>query len=94
MIAMEILNFILSLLGGDENFSKFLPIINLLKENNFDIKKVLENLNPDSLAPIIKEFLSSNPVKDDNSAYGENLSPIKNVATSEIVATLNDYFSY
>ena len=65
-----------------------------LKNNNFDLRKTLSNLNLQEIAPIIKEFIENNlknrPAENLRSEVG--LSPIINVADNEIVQTLNKYF--
>ena len=55
---MDILNLLKNLLSGADA-EKIAPVINLLRENSFDIKKVLQNLTPETLMPIIRSFLSS-----------------------------------
>ena len=91
---MEILQFLLSLLSGNENFKRFQPIFNLLKENSFDIKKVLAHLDINALAPILKDFMSfaKNPVENKNNFQSFGLTPIAKIADKDIVYTLNQYF--
>ena len=92
---MEILQFLLNLLNGNSNLGVLAPIINLLKENSFDIKKTLNSLSPDTLAPIIKEFMSAqnNIRPTETVGRSEGLTPIANVADKDIVYTLNKYLS-
>lgn len=92
---MEILKILLSSLLQTEKFDKFLPIFNLLKDNSFDIKQAIKHLNPEVVAPLIKDFLSfnnnnSNKNNGDNHFYG--ISPILDIADRNIVLTLNKYF--
>ena len=53
---MEILQVLLSLLAKAESSGKLEPIINLFKDNSFDLKKVLSNLNLETLLPIFSEI--------------------------------------
>jgi hypothetical protein len=91
---MEILQFLLSLLSGNENFKRFQPIFNLLKENSFDIKKVLAHLDINALAPILKDFMnfSTNNATNQSNAQSVGLNPIAKIADKDIVYTLNQYF--
>ena len=90
---MEILQFLISFFLNEYG-GKFKPILEELKNNNFDFKKTLSNLNLEVIAPIIKEFMENNiknrPAENLQSEVG--LSPIINVADNEIVQTLNKYF--
>ena len=91
---MEILQFILDFLakqGGESTLSR---IIKLLKDNSFDLKKVLRELKPETVAPIIKQFLNSAPAAKVSASatqksYG--IAPIARVADKDIVYTLNKY---
>lgn len=91
---MEILQFLLSFFLNEYGGGKFAPILNLLKENSFDIKKVMANLNPETVAPIIKDFMNS-AKKESPEAYSghsEGLSPIAGIADKDVIYTLNKYF--
>lgn len=91
---MEILQSLLSFLLNEYGDGNFKPIFNLLKENSFDITKVLKNLKPETITPIIKEFLSKNnksPTQTVGQGFG--LNPIAKIADKEIVYTLNKFFS-
>ena len=92
---MEILQFLLSSFLEQKKLGKFMPIFELLKQNSFDIKTTVKNLTPQTVAPIIKEFLSFNNDENINNApkqeyYGT--SPIIDVADKNIIYTLNRYF--
>ena len=90
---MEILQVLLSLLSNNENLKNLLPIINLFKNNSFDLKSVLQNLNLETIAPIIKEFMNgkkNSPTEKVDTGYG--LNPITNIADKEIIYTLGKYF--
>ena len=91
---MEILQFLLNFIGNNSNLGVLTPIINLLKENSFDIKRVINNLSPDVIAPIIKEFMNAqNNRPTESVGRNEGLTPIANVADKDIVYTLNKYLS-
>ena len=92
---MEILQFLLSSFLEQKNFKKFLPIFELLKENSFDIKTTVKNLNVQTVAPIIKEFINFNNNDNlhnekDEKYYGT--SPIIDIADKNIIWTLNRHF--
>ena len=92
---MDIWNWLKNLSSSGE-LQALLPLVNLLRENSFDIKRVLENLTPETLAPIIKA-LSERKVADNTpvsfSAEPAGVTPIANVADKEIVYVLNRYLS-
>ena len=92
---MDILNFIFDYITKG-NGEKFKPILKLLSENNFDIKKVLSNLNLTTIAPILMELLSNNKTPPTTEVVEEefNLKPIQAFADEEIVFRLNNYLNY
>ncbi len=90
---MEILQNLLSFFLNEYNGGKFKPIFDLLKNNSFDIKKALGNLNLEAIAPLIQEFMKNNNSRQTQSVcrdYG--LNPIAKIADKDIVYTLNQYF--
>ena len=92
---MEILQFLLSFFLNNFKGGSLSPIFNLLKENSFDIKKLVQNLNPEVLAPIIKSFMELNKNEKSPTEFvgqGEGLKPIATIADKDIVYTLNRYF--
>ena len=94
---MEILQFLLSLLGGNGNLDGLKPIIELLKNNSFNLGEVLKNLNMQTLAPIVQSFMSNMPKNQNPPDFsgGNNsfaLNPITPIADKEIVYSLNKYF--
>ncbi|MBR1967969.1 MAG: hypothetical protein IKA11_01065 [Clostridia bacterium] len=91
---MEILQFLLSLISKNFGGGILEPIINILKDNSFDIKKALNSLSPETLAPIVKQFMKMNENKNptEHVGLGEGLKPIANIADKNIVYTLNRYF--
>ena len=89
---MEILQFLAQLLTNEQNSKLLAPIFELLKQNSFDIKKVLSNINPQVLAPIIKEFMSNmNNRPTDTVGRNNGLIPISNIADKDIIFCLNKY---
>ncbi len=91
---MDLLQFILSLLGNDKIINLFSPIIERLRQNSFDFKKTLASLDPETLKPIIEEFMQSINNRPAQSAERTNgLKPISNIADKDIVYVLNKYLS-
>lgn len=94
---MEILQNLLSFFIKEYDGGKFKPIFELLKNNSFDIKKALGNLNLDDIAPLIQEFFKYNNTNDKSKSsavfsQGFGLNPIAKIADKDIVYTLNQYF--
>ncbi len=90
---MEILQFLLNFFSKNSNGGALGEILNLLSKNNYDVKKVLSNLTPQTLEPIIKSFMNEqnkNPSTSPEFSYG--ITPIARVADKDIVYTLNKYF--
>ncbi len=71
----------------------FTKILELFKDNSFDVKKTLSSLTPETVAPLVKEFLSGANKKSPahSNAQSVGVSPISNVADKDIVYTLNKY---
>lgn len=91
-VMMEILQFLAQLFSNEQNSKVLTPILELLKQNNFDIKRVLSNLDPKVLAPIIKEFMANmNNRPTDTVGRNNGLSPISNIADKDIIFSLNKY---
>lgn len=94
---MEILQFLLSFFVKEYGGEGLQAILKLLQDNSFDLKKVLSNLNPQSIAPIIGSFMKSNtnfkssPSNDEEKPCG--LTPIERFADKRIVNCLNGYFA-
>ena len=90
---MEILQVLLSLLAKAESSGKLEPIINLFKDNSFDIKKVLSSLNLETLLPIFSEiFKGQKNSPTEKVGLGNGLNPIAKIADKDIIYTLNRYF--
>ena len=91
---MEILQFLLKFLLSSPNGKDFAPILNLLKDNSFNIANVLKNIKPEMIMPLIAKFLSAQN-KSPNVPFGqgEHLTPIASIADKDIVYALNKYLS-
>lgn len=92
---MDIMNMLKNLVLG-ANAQEFAPVINLLRENSFDIKRTLNALSPETLAPILKTlFLNTAGSGKEQNGFPENVgvAAIANVADKEIVYSLNRYLS-
>jgi len=91
---MDLLQFFSTLLGDQKFAGVFAPIIELLRQNSFDIKKVLASLNPEMLKPIIEEFMKNINNRPAQSAERtDGLKPISNIADKDIIYVLNKYLS-
>ena len=94
-VYMDIISAIKNLLSSN-GVQTLLPIFNLLKENSFDIKRVLNNLTPETLAPVLKMLAENNankPVSVFNNDSAVGVTPIANVADKDIVYALNRYLN-
>lgn len=93
---MEILRFLLSFFLKEYGGEKIEPVLSLLKENSFDIKKTLENLSPEKIAPIIKSVFSAsaqNKSPENSSGDKNGLKPIESFCDKEVAERLNAYFA-
>ena len=89
---MEILQFLTALLTNEQNAKLLAPVFELLRQNSFDLKQVLSNLDPQALKPIIQELFSSIKNRPTDTAERNNgLSPISNIADKDIIFSLNKY---
>lgn len=91
---MEILQFLTAFFQNNQNLKLIIPIINVLRENNFDIKRALSSLTPEMIKPIIEQFsvvMNSTPQSFNQKSQG--LTPISNIADKDIVYSLNRYLS-
>lgn len=94
---MEILRFLLSFLLKEAGGDNLAPLFENLQNNDFDIKKTLQGLNLQAVAPLIRAFmenLSKNenrPTK--NAERNISLSPIAGIADKDIIYALNKYLS-
>ena len=93
-VGMEILQFLTAFFQNNQNLKLIIPIINVLRENNFDIKRALSSLTPEMIKPIIEQFsvvMNSTPQGFNQKSQG--LTPISNIADKDIVYSLNRYLS-
>ena len=93
---MEILQFLLSFLLESKYGEKLKPLINLFQNNSFDLKSVLNNINLEAIAPLLKEFMSTMNNNGPTETVGpiDGLNPIANIADKDIVFALNKYLSH
>ena len=88
---MEILQFLLSFFT-QEFGDKYKGVLELFKNNSFNLKSVLNNLNIETLAPLIKDIFSGiKNFSPQNNLQAEGLLPIKNIADENIISALNEY---
>ena len=89
---MEILQILLSFLA-QEFGGKFSNIAEVFKNGKFDIKSLLQNVNPQELFSFISNiFGKTKTFSQESFSKAEGLSPIKNIADEKIVDSLNCYF--
>ena len=91
---MEILQFLTAFFQNNQNLKLIAPIIEILRNNDFDIKRALSSLTPEMIKPIIEQFsavMNSAPNNFKQSSQG--LTPISNIADKDIVYSLNKYLS-
>ena len=91
---MEILQFLMTFFQNNQNLKIIAPIIEILKNNNFDIKKALSSLTPEMIKPIIEQFsVAINSAPQGFNEKSQGLTPISNIADKDIVYSLNKYLS-
>ena len=94
-VIMEILQFLISFLVNEYG-KDFLPVFNHLKENNFDIKSAIKNIDISVILPLLEKFINLKETKTRSYETQERdivgLKPISNIADRDIVYTLNKYF--
>lgn len=93
---MEIFQFLLSYFLKNSNLDTLAPIIENLKQNNFDLKKVLSNLNPESIMPMLSTLMKNfgqNKNPSPSFYEEEGLNPISDFADKQVIDCLNCYFS-
>jgi hypothetical protein len=92
---MEILQLLISFLVKEYG-KDFAPLFDHLKENNFDIKSAIKNIDVSALLPLIEKFINLKDAKNRPFETQERdiqgLKPISNIADKDIVYTLNRYF--
>ena len=88
---MEILQFLLSFLADSYKDGKYKSLFNLLKENSFDLKRVIQNADLSSIAPMFMDFMSQNKSSPQTNGESYGIKPIDNIADKKIVECLNSY---
>ena len=97
------LELILTLLLGKEKSERLSPILTTFKDNGYDLKSTLKNLDVSTLMPLITSFTevfspnaqnqNINVYSETNStSYVENFTDLKEVAGQEITDLLENYF--
>jgi hypothetical protein len=90
---MEILQFLISFLSNEFGID-LSPILNSIKNNGFDIKSILSEINPQTIEKVLGTlgniFKNQNPT---NFSGDNNLLPISSFADDITVSSLNEYFS-
>ncbi|MBQ0099246.1 MAG: hypothetical protein KBS91_01705, partial [Firmicutes bacterium] len=89
VLNMEILEFLLYFFLEEYGGEEFLPILETMKQNDFDIVKTFKNIPPEKLVPVIRNFLRKKEPKEEPSTL--DLSAIENIANSEILRILKNY---
>ena len=92
---MEILRFLLSFFENKYQNGKYKPIIELLKNNDFDLSSVIKNFNPSDFAPIISTFFNEGEKKSSEvfSSDDNGLLPVSSFADSDVIYALNKFFA-
>lgn len=90
---MEILQFLLSFLADGYKDGKYKQLFNLLKDNSFDLKRVVQNADLSTLAPMFLDFMSQSKNSPQPSGESYGIKPIDNIADKKIVECLNSYLS-
>ena len=91
---MEILQFLTAFFQNNQNLKLIAPIIEILRNNHFDIKKALSSLTPEMIKPIIEQFsVVMNSAPQGFNERSQGLTPISNIADKDIVYCLNKYLS-
>lgn len=90
---MDIINLLKNFLSGT-NAQAILPLLKLLNDNSFDIKKAFSSLTPEMLSPLLKTVFNAAP--ETSAPFYESEKPngvttIANIADSDIVYCLNRY---
>ena len=90
---MDIIGLLKNLLSN-ESVEALVPIIELLRENSFDLKRTLNAVTPEKLAPVIEKLFIKNAGNGTNFNAEFNtggVTTVANIADSEIVYALNRY---
>ena len=91
---MEILQFLISFFLKEYSLENLLPLFNCLKENSFDLKKTVGNLNLETVLPVVTAFVERGQKETPrHSDGGFGVKPIENFADLTVVRILNEYFA-
>ena len=89
---MELLQQLLSSFLTEQQKQYITPILKLLSDNSFDIKKTLRNLKPEAVAPVIEQFFKmQNKSRTTNVRQSFGTAPISQIADKDIIYVLNRY---
>ena len=90
---MEILQFLLNKLFGDNN-NLITQLLDLFAKNGFDLKKVLASLDLNTIAPLVEtlfSFAQNNNRPTETVGRYSGVNPIIKFADKDIVYSLNKY---
>jgi hypothetical protein len=92
---MDILEFLLGNFLDNDKKNTVKSLIEVLKNNSFDLKSILTANNLSAILPLIKDLSFLWEKKNPTESVGQyhNLSPIAPFADREIVYSLNRYLS-
>ena len=91
---MEIIKFLIDFFTKNQNDFPFSPLIKLLEQNSFDLKKLFSNLSFENILPIIESFTAQkkDPFSTKKESFTNPLTPITDICDAEIISALNSYF--
>ena len=89
------LELFLSLLLGKEKSEKLSPLLTLLKDNNYNLKDVMSNLDLTALMPLVTSFTEGFSTANDNAKeqtiIADDFNELTSIAGEEITDLLNAY---
>lgn len=90
---MEFFQYAAEILLDALGESKLQPLLNILKKNDFDVKKTVAELKSETVLPLLKEFLAAQaaPINRNFNEESYGTQPITDVADEKIVTLLNRY---
>lgn len=93
---MDIEYILNNFLKGDMK-DKISPVLEMLAKNNFDISKVIKNLDVTTVAPLLgslfEAFSARKGAAQTAQAAANPLAPISSVADRDIIYSLNRYLA-
>lgn len=90
---MELVQFLINQFFGDNPPPIVNAILNFLRSSNFDVEGFLKNFKFEKIYQVLNAFSSQNKSRTNNVRQNFGISPISNLASKEIVCSLNKYFS-